>query len=221
MRDFAEIYEIAAERKGGADALEKLLSTPLSPAQLASTKDDRWLAAMAKCLFQAGFNWKVIEAKWPGMEDAFEHFDPQSVAAYHDDDIDRLLADKRIVRNGAKVMAVVENARFVRRITDEHSAFGTFVANWPGERYDALLSVLSTQGARLGSVTGQRVLRTMGKDGYILSPDVVARLKAEGIVDKPPTSKRDLAATQAVFNAWAEQSGRGLTHISQILAFSV
>ena len=61
----------------------------------------------------------------------------------------------------------------------------------------------------------------MGKDGYILSSDVVARLKAEGIVDKPPSSKRDLAATQSAFNAWAEQSGRGLTQISQILAFSV
>lgn len=221
MRDFAEIYKVAAERKGGADALEKLLSTPLSAPQLAATKDDRWLAAMAKCLFQAGFNWKVIEAKWPGIEDAFDHFDPQRVAAYHDDDIDRLLSDKRVVRNGAKVMAVIENARFVRQISDKHGGFGSFVGNWPGESFDELLSVLSKQGARLGSVTGQRVLRTMGKDSYILSPDVIARLKAEGIVDKPPSSKRDLATTQAAFNAWSEQSGRGLTQISQILAFSV
>lgn len=221
MRDFAEIYEIAADRKGGPDALERRLSTPLTPAQLAATGDDRWLAAMAKCLFQAGFNWQVIDAKWPGMEDAFEHFDPHRVAAYHDDDIDRLLADRRIVRNGAKVMAVSENARFIRQIAGEHGGFGAFVGNWPGESYDALLSVLSKQGARLGSVTGQRVLRSMGKDSYILSPDVVARLIAEGVVDKPPTSKRDLAATQAAFNSWAEQSGRSLTHISQILAYSV
>jgi 3-methyladenine DNA glycosylase Tag len=155
------------------------------------------------------------------MEDAFEHFDPHRVAAYHDDDIDRLLADRRIVRNGAKVMAVIENARFIRQIAGEHGGFGAFVANWPGESYDALLSVLSKQGARLGSVTGQRVLRSMGKDSYILSPDVVARLIAEGVVDRPPTSKRDLAATQAAFNAWADQSGRSLTHISQILAYSV
>ena len=221
MRDFAEIYDIAADRKGGPDALERLLSTPLAPAQLATTGDDRWLAAMAKCLFQAGFNWKLIDSKWPDMEDAFHHFNPERVAAYHDDDIDRLLADRRIVRNGAKVMAVIENARFIRHVSDEHGGFGAFVGTWPGDRYDGLLTVLSKQGARLGSVTGQRVLRSMGKDGYILSPDVVTRLKAEGIVDKPPTSKRDLAATQAAFNAWAEQSGRGLTHISQILAFSL
>ena len=58
MRDFDDIYAIAADRKGGGDALEALLSHPLSPSELAATADDRWLSAMAKCLFQAGFNWK-------------------------------------------------------------------------------------------------------------------------------------------------------------------
>lgn len=221
MRDFSEIHGIAADRKGGADALEALLAHPLDPAQLAATGDDRWLAAMAKCLFQAGFNWKVIDAKWPGMEDAFDTFDPRTVAAYRDEDIDRLLSDRRIVRNGAKVMAVIENARFIRQVASDNDSFGTFVGSWPGERYDDLLNVLEKHGARLGSVTGQRMLRMMGRDGYILSPDVVTRLKAEGVVEKPPTSRRDLAATQAAFNAWAAQSGRCLTHISQVLAFSV
>ena len=221
MRDFAEIYGIAANRKGGSDAVELLLAQPLDPAQLAATGDDRWLAAMAKCLFQAGFSWKVIDAKWPGMEDAFDRFDPRKVAAYHDTDIDRLLSDKRIVRNGAKVMAVIENARFICQMSKDHGSFGRFIGAWPRARYDEWLTILTTQGARLGSVTGQRMLRQMGRDGYILSADVVARLKAEGIVEKPPTSKRDLAATQAAFNAWAEQSGRCLTHISQVLAFSV
>ncbi len=221
MREFEEIYEIAAERKGGAEALEALLSKPLSAKELAETSDDRWLAMMAKCLFQAGFNWKVIDAKWPGMESAFEGFDPHMVAAYHDEDIDRLLADKGIVRNGAKIMAVIDNARFVRQIAEEHGSFGAFVAQWPGERYGELLSVIAKQGSRLGAATGQRMLRWMGRDGYILAPDVAARLIAEGVVDKPPTSKRDLAATQEAFNTWAGQSGRGLTQISQVLAYSV
>ena len=65
------------------------------------------------------------------------------------------------------------------------------------------------------------MLRWMGRDGYILAPDVAARLIAEGVVEKPPTSKRDVAATQKAFNIWAEQSGRGLTQISQVLAYSV
>lgn len=61
----------------------------------------------------------------------------------------------------------------------------------------------------------------MGRDCFILSLDVVARLVAEGVVDKTPTSKRDLAAAQDAFNVWSMQSGRCLTQISQTLAFSV
>ena len=124
MRSFDEIYAIAADRKGGAEAIEARLSVPLSSIELAATQDDRWLSAMAKCLFQAGFNWKVIDAKWPGTEEAFDGFDPARVQAYHDDDIDRLLSDKRIVRNGAKVMAVIENARFIQEIKAECGSAG-------------------------------------------------------------------------------------------------
>lgn len=221
MRDFDEIWAIAADRKGGADTLEALLGCPKSAADLARAPDDRWLSTMAKCLFQAGFNWKVIEKKWPGMEAAFDSFDPARVAAYHDADVDRLLSDTRIVRNGAKVMAVIENAQFIQSIASEHGGAGRFFADWPQETYTELLSLLARDGARLGGITGQRMLREMGRDGFILSGDVVARLVAEGVVDKSPTSKRDLAATQAAFNTWSAQSGRGLAQISQVLAFSV
>lgn len=221
MRSFDEIFAISADRKGGAEALEALLSTPLSSAELAATKDDRWLAAMAKCLFQAGFNWKVIYAKWPGMEDAFDGFDPVRVQAYHDDDVDRLLSDKRIVRNGAKVMAVIENARFIHELAAEAGSAGAYFANWPKTQYVELLATLTKRGNRLGAVTGQRMLRMMGKDSFVLSPEVVARLVAESVVDKTPTSKRALTATQDAFNTWSEESGRGLTQISQVLAYSV
>ncbi|MBE1285525.1 MAG: 3-methyladenine DNA glycosylase [Rhodobacteraceae bacterium] len=221
MRRFEEIYAIAADRKGGAEALEKMLSIPLSREHLAKTTDDRWLAAMTKCLFQAGFNWKVIEAKWDGFERAFLGFDPVRVSFFHDEDMDRLLSDTGIVRNGAKIMAAVENARFVCDLARDHGSAGAFFAAWPASDFVGLLQMVSKQGSRLGAVTGQRMLRSMGRDGFILSPDVVARLIAEGIVDKAPSSKRDLAATQTAFNTWSEQSGRGLTQISQILAFSV
>jgi len=221
MRHFDEIYVIAGDRKGGAEALEAMLVKPLSSTELLATSDDRWLSAMAKCLFQAGFNWKVIEAKWPGMEEAFDGFDPIKVAAYRDDDVDRLLSDTRNVRNGAKVTAVIENAHFIRELASKNGSAGAFFGNWPNEHYVDLLALMSKQGARLGSITGQRVLRAMGRDSFILTSDVVARLVAEGVVEKAPTSKRDLAATQEAFNSWSLQSGRGLSQISQILAFSV
>lgn len=221
MRTFDEIIAIAAERKGGPDALEALLPEPLPADELARIPDARWLSMMAKCLFQAGFHWKVIEAKWPGFETAFEGFDPSRVAFYDDEEIDRLVSDKGIVRNGAKIMAVVENARFLADLAAENGSAAKFFADWPADDFIGLIDVLAKRGSRLGGATGQRALRWMGKESFILSQDVCARLIAEGVVAKAPTSKRDLAAVQAAFNTWREQSGRSLTEISRVLSMSV
>lgn len=221
MREFSEIFAIAAERKGGDAALEALLKTPLDAQALAAIPDDRWLSMMTKCVFQAGFNWKVIEAKWDGFEAAFEGFDPEKVARYADPELDRLLADKGIVRNYAKIAASVDNARFVRALAAEHGGAGRYFGSWPTDRLDELLEEISKNGSRLGGATGQRMLRFLGRDTYMMSPDVVARLVAEGVIDKAPSSKKAMSAVQQAFNTWAEQSGRSLTEISQVLAFSV
>lgn len=221
MRDFDELFAIAAGRKGGAEALEALLERPLPADVLAATADDRWLAAMAKCLFQAGFNWQVVEAKWDGFEAAFDGFEPARVANYHEGDLDRLLADERIIRNGAKISAVLDNAAFLCDLAREHGRAARFFAHWPADDTVGLVALMAKRGARLGGITGQRVLRMMGKDSFILSGDVTARLIAEGVVDKAPGSKRDMAAVQAAFNAWRAQSGRSLTEISRVLAMSI
>lgn len=56
MRAFAEIFDIAADRKGGADALEAMLEPPQLPEELARIPDDRWLSQFSKNVFSAGFN---------------------------------------------------------------------------------------------------------------------------------------------------------------------
>ena len=58
-------------------------------------------------------------------------------------------------------------------------------------------------------------------DSYILSRDVTARLIAEGVIDKAPTSQKALAQVQNAFNVWADQSGKSLTEVSRVLAMSI
>lgn len=128
MESFKTIHARAAKRHGGEKALEALLGKPKSVAALKKIPDDRWLAAMTKAVFQAGFVWKVIEAKWPGFEVAFNGFDPHRVAFYSGEDMGRLASDTRIVRNGAKIRATVENARFVVELAKEHGSAGAFFA---------------------------------------------------------------------------------------------
>ena len=65
MRSFDKLYAIAVERKGSKEAVEAHLPKAKTKAELAALPDNRWLAEMARAIFQAGFRWKVIEAKWP------------------------------------------------------------------------------------------------------------------------------------------------------------
>ena len=55
----------------------------------------------------------------------------------------------------------------------------------------------------------------------MLSADVVKALMLAKIVDKAPTSKSALRATQDAFNTWHAESGRSMTELSRILALSV
>ncbi|MEJ5944928.1 DNA-3-methyladenine glycosylase I [Pseudokineococcus basanitobsidens] len=63
--------------------------------------------------FQSGLSWLTVLRKRPAFRSAFAGFDPEAVAAFGPDDRARLLADAGIVRNRAKVDAVVANARAV------------------------------------------------------------------------------------------------------------
>ncbi|WP_370270721.1 DNA-3-methyladenine glycosylase I [Nioella sp.] len=219
MRHFSEIHAIALDRHG-EDGLAARLQTPNPPAELANVPADRWLAVMTRCVFQAGFNWKVIEAKWDGFEAAFHGFDIGRCAMMDDDWLDALLRDTRIVRNGPKIQTVRDNAVFLQELESE-GGVGAVLGGWPSTAYIGLLDQLKTGGSRLGAMTGQYAMRFSGRDGFILSRDVTARLIAEGVIDKPAGSKSSMRAVQDAFNSWMDQSGRGLTQVSQILAMSV
>lgn len=221
MGRFQEIYDRAAESKGGSAALEKLLQTPKSKAELEATPDHRYLAGMTKCVFQAGFSWKVVEQKWDGFEQAFHGFEPRRVVAFNDEDLDGLVHNAAIIRNGQKILATRDNARFVLDLAEEHGSAGKFFANWPADNIVGLWALLKKRGSRLGGASGQYFLRFAGIDTPIMSRDVVAALIGDGVVDKNPTAQRDLKAVQDAFNGWRAESGRSLTEISRVLAVSV
>ncbi|MGR3636947.1 MAG: DNA-3-methyladenine glycosylase I [Shimia sp.] len=220
MRTFDEIFAISADRKGGPDALEAMLDKPKSATDLAQIPEDRWLAQFTKGVFQAGFNWKVIENKWDGFEAAFHGFDVDRCAFMHDEDMDSLMSNKDIVRNGPKIRTVMDNAHFIQSLRKDGGA-SVMLGGWASTDYVNQLEFMKKGGSRIGGATGQYSLRFLGKDSFILSRDVVARLIAEGVVDKQPTSKGAMKKVQEAFNTWMEQSGRSLTEISRVLAMSV
>lgn len=221
MTPFADIEALAREHHPDLDDRLAAHGAPRPPQELADIPDDRWLSMMTRCVFQAGFVWKVIEAKWPGFEAAFDGFDPVKVSFYSDDDVARLVSDARIVRNGQKILATVHNAGFVADVSKEHGGFGRFMADWPADDQPGLLAVLKQRGSRLSGMTAQYFLRFSGRDAWILSRDVGKALVRAGVVDKAPTSKSAMAKVQAAMSGWTRESGRSQSEISRILALSV
>jgi len=222
LKSFDEIYARAAERKGGAAALEALVAEwpAKSKAELAAIGDDRWLAEMTRGVFRAGFNWQVIDNKWPGFEAAFHGFDPPLNAAMSEEEFDAHLKDARIVRNAQKIASVRANGQFLVDLAREHGGASKFFAEWPDSDFVGLLALMKQRAARCAGETAMRVFRTMGKPAFITSRDVTAALIEAGVIAKPPSGRKDFQAVQDAFNAWSAETGRDLTALSRVLAMS-
>lgn len=221
MRDLEAIFDISAERKGGRDAFEETLMLPKNAAVLAAIPDDRWLSTMSKCVFQSGFHWKVVENKWNAFEEVFDGFDLGHMGFMTDEEIDDHLSNPKIIRHGKKIASIRDNAQFLSALSRENGSVGEVFAHWPVTDFTGLLAMLKKRGTRLGGATAMYFLRFMGADGFILSRDVVAALVREGVIDKTPTSKRDMDKVQQAFTAWHQETARPLMQISRILACSI
>jgi DNA-3-methyladenine glycosylase I len=68
--------------------------------------------------FQSGLSWLTILRKRENFRAAFAGFDAAAVAAFGEQDVARLMADSGIVRNRAKINAVISNARAMRDLPD-------------------------------------------------------------------------------------------------------
>ncbi|WP_425054345.1 DNA-3-methyladenine glycosylase I [Pseudomonas abyssi] len=221
MQDYRWLHEYCLNRFGSAQALEALLPQPQTADELRAIADDRYLSIIALRVFRAGLRHSLVDAKWPAFEEAFFGFAPEKVVLMSAEHIERLMQNTRLIRHLGKLRSVPRNAQLVLDIRAEYGSMGNLIADWPEDDIVGLWRLLAKRGAQLGGQSAPRLLRMLGKDTWAPSEDVVAALKAQGIIDKMPTSQRDQAAAQVAFNQWREQSGRPLCQLSAMLAFTV
>ena len=93
-----------------------------------------FLEHLSRSVFEAGINWRVVEAKWDGLQQAFYGFDPAQVAAMPPAEIAAVENDSRVIRNKAKIRATVENAREVLAIIEEYGSIRRYLASFPDAR---------------------------------------------------------------------------------------
>ena len=220
MAEFALILERARNRAGDAEALEAELPKPNSVEELRALGDDRYLSLMSLRAFRAGLKHALVDAKWPAFETVFDGFEPRRVRAMNDEDLERLMSDKRIIRHWGKIKAVRDNAAAMIEVSEGHGGFGAYLAGWPITDIMGLWRDLARRFSQMGGNSAPYFLRMAGKDTFLLSDDVVRALIGAGVVARKPSAKDERAAVQEAFNRWAAQTGRPLCQISKVLALS-
>jgi len=89
--------------------------------------DDKLFEFIVLDTFQAGLSWNLMLQKREGMRKAFLGFDPKRLSKLTDQDVEELLKDKRIIRNGQKVRALIKNAKALLKIQKEFGSFDTYI----------------------------------------------------------------------------------------------
>ncbi|HET7199867.1 MAG TPA: DNA-3-methyladenine glycosylase I [Burkholderiales bacterium] len=102
--------------------------------------DDRRLFEKL-CLegFMAGLSWLTILRKREAFRAAFANFEPAAVARFTPARQEKLMADPRIVRNRAKIAAVVNNARRYRDVVRDRGSFAAYVWSFAPPSRPALI----------------------------------------------------------------------------------
>lgn len=91
-----------------------------------------YLEALSRPVLQAGISRRVISAKWDGIREAFAGFEPTLVAEFGQHDVERLLGDARVVRNRAKLEAIIDNAQAILELDAEHHGFARYLQSHGG-----------------------------------------------------------------------------------------
>jgi 8-hydroxy-5-deazaflavin:NADPH oxidoreductase len=117
---------------------------------------------LCRAVFQAGISWRVVQAKWDGIREAFDGFDPAKIASLQPADIAQLEADPRMIRNNAKIEATVGNAQELLAILRAHGTIRDYLASFPDAR--AAASELHRRFRFLGDAGAWRLLTSAAQD---------------------------------------------------------
>lgn len=220
--DYRWLQDTVRDRFDSDAAMEAFLPRALTPDELKQLGDDRYLSAMSRRVFRAGMQHSVVDARWPAFEEAFWGFEPESLVLLTPEQLEGFMQDERLIRHRTKLQTIPRNAQFILDIRQEQGGtFAEFIADWPSSDIVGLWRLLARRGARLGGRSAAGFLRLVGKDTFLLTSDVVARLVGAGIVDQTPTSQRDKQRVQDAFNTLQQASGRPLCQLSAMLSLTI
>ena len=129
--------------------------------------------------FQSGLSWLTILRKRENFRAAFGGFEPETVAGFGPADEARLLADPGIVRNRAKIRAVIGNARAALEVP---GGLAALVWRYAGGQEPAPVTLADVPAQTPTSQAGARELRKLGFS-FVGPVTIYAAMQACGVVD--------------------------------------
>jgi DNA-3-methyladenine glycosylase I len=126
--------------------------------------DKSYFENLCRVLFQTGLNWAVVEKKWRTIRPAFCNFDVDRIAAFTDVDVQRLLADKGIIRNPYKLHAIIENAKQFQQIRRQYGSFQAYLDSFDKSDHYKVVKALSDRFERIGPTTAALFLFSVGEN---------------------------------------------------------
>lgn len=117
--------------------------------------DDGYFEALTHQIFQTGLNFQMVQDKWPAFQKALSRFKIARVANYTPKHMERLLANKAIIRNAHKIEATVYNARAFIAIQREYGSFRKYLRSWDGAGFDTLQRDLIKRFKHVGPSAAQ------------------------------------------------------------------
>lgn len=85
-------------------------------------------------VFQCGLSWKTILAKRDAFREVFHAFEVDRVAATGESDVERLMGDRRIIRNRRKIEATISNARAAQALREEGTDLAALIWSYVPEK---------------------------------------------------------------------------------------
>ena len=133
--------------------------------------------------FQAGLSWITILRRRPAFREVFENFDLDRVAAFTQEDVDRLMQEPRIIRNRAKIESTISNARVVRDLVAERpGALDELIWSYAPAEHPHPESMADIPAITPESVALSKALKKQGLR-FVGPTTMYALMQSAGLVD--------------------------------------
>jgi DNA-3-methyladenine glycosylase I len=134
---------------------------------------------------QAGLSWITILRRREGYRKAFAGFDVKKVAAFTDEDRERLMNDPGIIRNRLKVNAAIRNAQLFIDIQKEFGSFADYIWGYLPDRKPVRNDIRSMKDIPVRTEISDAISKDMKKRGFKFFGTTIcyAHMQATGMVN--------------------------------------